>query len=492
MNIIQAHVKDLIFGGDSPIVVQTMCNTHTQDIEASVKQCKEMAAAGAQMIRLTTQGLDEVNALQVIKNQLHSAGIFTPLVADVHFNSDVALAAAKVADKVRINPGNFAQVHKDAAIQFKKFLEICKENNTAIRVGLNHGSLGEEIVNKYGNTPLGMKEAVMQWLSMCKENNFYNVTVSLKASNTYVMTEAYRLLYKAMQEDGVIFPLHLGVTEAGNGDQGRIKSAVGIGALLKDKIGDTIRVSLTENPVNEIPAGRTIADFYESGENDILLESVLAQIRNGSPKPEAIIPVSSHAEESNCAEKSNHASISLNAEEDGHNVQDAWNEFIIKASCLFGPLLLDKQIDDFDAVPNFSHAHNHDHECDDTEGKVSVGMKKMFSADKLAEFKDNLLQAARRKFTHPEYIACPGCGRTQYNLEQTFNEVKRRTAHLTGLKIAVMGCIVNGPGEMADADYGYVGQGGHKVTIYKGKTPVLKSVPEDQAIDALLKIISES
>ncbi len=487
MNKLSVKVKNLVIGGNSPIVVQTMCNTHTQDIEASIAQCKDMAAAGAQMIRLTTQGIDEVSALQVIKKQLHAAGIDIPLVADVHFNSDVALAAAKVADKVRINPGNFAQVHKDAAVQFKKFLEICKENNTAVRIGLNHGSLGEEIVNKYGNTPLGMKEAVMQWLSMCKENDFYNVVVSLKASNTVVMTEAYRLLHKAMQKDGMLFPLHLGVTEAGNGDQGRIKSAVGIGALLKDGIGDTIRVSLTENPVNEIPAGHTIANFFESGENEILLDSVIAQIRSGSSKPEAIISV-------NSAPCGNTDSRS----------QDAWNEFIIKASCLFGPLLLDKQIDDFDAVPNFSHAHNHDHECEhtnehssdhesnDTEEQVSVEMKKIFSDDRLVEFKENLMQAARRKFTHPEYIACPGCGRTQYNLEQTFNEVKRRTAHMKGLKIAVMGCIVNGPGEMADADYGYVGQGGHKVTIYKGKTPVLKSVPEDQAINALIKIISES
>ncbi|MCI1721007.1 MAG: flavodoxin-dependent (E)-4-hydroxy-3-methylbut-2-enyl-diphosphate synthase [Bacteroidales bacterium] len=291
MKRISANVKGLVIGGGSPIVVQTMCNTHTQDVEASIAQCKDMVAAGAQMIRLTTQGLDEVKALKIIKEKLHASGICVPLVADVHFNSDVAIAAAQVADKVRINPGNFAQVHKDAAVQFKKFLEVCKKNDTAVRIGLNHGSLGEEIVSRFGNTPLGMKEAVMQWLSMCKENDFYNIVVSLKASNTVVMTEAYRLLYKAMMDDGVVFPLHLGVTEAGNGDQGRIKSAVGIGALLRDKIGDTIRVSLTENPVNEIPAGRTIAEFFESGENEILLESVMAQIRSGSSKPEAIISV---------------------------------------------------------------------------------------------------------------------------------------------------------------------------------------------------------
>ena len=444
---ITAKIGNLKIGGGNPVVVQTMCNTHTQDVGASVAQCKEMAAAGAQLIRLTTQGLDEVKALKEIKERLHKEGIDIPLVADVHFNSDVAAAAAAVADKVRINPGNFAQVHKDAAAQFKKFIEICKTNNTAVRIGLNHGSLGEEITRKYGNTPNGMKEAAMQWLRMCKENNFSNVVVSLKASNTAVMVSAYRLLYAAMKEDGLIYPVHLGVTEAGNGDQGRIKSAVGIGALLSQGIGDTIRVSLTENPVNEIYAGYTIAGYYNSGELKKMGTALLEQINNGSRVP--------------------HATMSLTTDNTA-NPKLAWEEFIIKASCCFGPLLLDNKIDDFELITTAD-----------------------FPKKKLSEFKENLLQASRRKFTHPEYIACPGCGRTQYNLEKTFNEVKRKTAHLKGLKIAVMGCIVNGPGEMADADYGYVGQGGGKVTIYRGRKPVLKSIPDSEAIDALLKIIQE-
>ena len=433
MNSNKVIVKNLEIGGGSPIKVQTMCNTHTQDVAASVAQCVEMAKAGAQLIRLTTQGMKEVEALAVIKGQLMELGIDTPLVADVHFSSDVAIAVAGIADKVRINPGNFAKEHSVAKSQFKKFIEVCKEHNTAVRIGLNHGSLGERIINLYGDTPLGMKEAAMEWLNMCIEEDFYNVVISLKASNTIVMATAYRLLWDAMKESGHVFPVHLGVTEAGNGDTGRIKSAVGIAALLKDGIGDTIRVSLTENPVNEIPVAKTIADYFSNGEYKG------AQLA-GNP--------SMHYE---CS---------------------SWDEFIIKASCDFGPLLLDKVIDDFTVSANIDG--------------VPV------SEDQIDDFKDNLQQAARRKFTKPEYIACPGCGRTLYNLEETFNEVKKRTSHLKGVRSAIMGCIVNGPGEMADADFGYVGEGKGKVCIYKGKDPVMRSVPQEEAIDALLKVIEEN
>ena len=248
-------------------MVQTMCNTHTQDVEASVAQCLQLAAAGAQMIRLTTQGLKEVEALKEIKRRLRNAGCTVPLVADVHFTSDVAIAAAAVAEKVRINPGNFAKEHREAKEKFKKFLQVCKEHRTAVRIGLNHGSLGERITNLYGNTPLGMKEAAMEWVEMALAEDFHNFAVSLKASNTVVMVEAYRLLKREMQSRKLSFPLHLGVTEAGNGDTGRIKSAVGIGTLLAEGIGDTIRVSLTENPVNEIITGNIIKEWYKPQEN---------------------------------------------------------------------------------------------------------------------------------------------------------------------------------------------------------------------------------
>lgn len=439
MTSIQVNAGNVAIGGGTPIKVQTMCNTFTQDVEKSVHQCEQMSRAGAQLIRLTTQGMKEVEALKQIKSILRSKGINVPLVADVHFSSEVAIEVAKIADKVRINPGNFAKEHSEACSQFAKFLEVCKEYNTAVRIGVNHGSLGERIINLYGDTPLGMKEAAMEWIGMCRQNDFHNVVISLKASNTIVMATAYRLLWEEMNKSGIVYPLHLGVTEAGNGDAGRIKSSVGIAALLKDGIGDTIRVSLTENPVNEIPVARIIADYFQSGE----YRKSMAEIGDlsGGKIPH---------KEYNC---------------------NTWEEFIIKASCDFGPLLLDKEIDDF---------------C---IGATCSGEK--VSEVKIEDFKDNLMQAARRKFTKPEYIACPGCGRTLYNLEETFNEVKRRTSHLKGVRIAIMGCIVNGPGEMADADYGYVGEGKGKVAIYKGKEPVMRSVPQEKAIDALLELIEK-
>ena len=436
-------VHGLIIGGGAPLVVQTMCNTHTQDVEASVAQCLQLAAAGAQMIRLTTQGLKEVEALKEIKRRLRNAGCTVPLVADVHFTSDVAIAAAAVAEKVRINPGNFAKEHREAKEKFKKFLQVCKEHRTAVRIGLNHGSLGERITNLYGNTPLGMKEAAMEWVEMALAEDFHNFAVSLKASNTVVMVEAYRLLKREMQSRKLSFPLHLGVTEAGNGDTGRIKSAVGIGTLLAEGIGDTIRVSLTENPVNEIITGNIIKEWYKPQEN-LVSQAYLhkvqidTQLRHGVTAPLLSYRVKNR------------------------------EEFLIKASCDFGPYLLDKKIDDFQLTCTF------------------------IAPDEIEEFKENLLQATRRRFTKPEYIACPGCGRTLYNLEETLNAVKARTAHLKGVKIAVMGCIVNGPGEMADADFGYVGEGAGKVSIYRGKEAVMRSVPQEEAIERLLEIIEQS
>ena len=429
MKSLEVKVGNVIIGGDNPIVVQTMCNTHTSDVDASVAQCRRLAAAGAQLIRLTVPSLAQVDSLKEIKSILRGEGIDTPLVADVHFSSEIAIAAAEVVEKVRINPGNFHKDHEKAREQFAKLVSVCKEHGTAIRIGLNHGSLGDRITNLYGNTPLAMKEAVMEWLKMCVENDFYNVVVSLKASNTFVMVEAYRLLAKEMQESGVVFPLHLGVTEAGNGDGGRIKSAVGISALLSEGIGNTIRVSLTEDPENEIPVAQYLADRYDhrihSSMVSLTLEGKKAIATYDSPSRERLL---------------------------------------LDFSCDFGKRLLDKELDEVELI----------------------GYE---DADYLV---DELMQAARRRFYRPEYIACPGCGRTMYNLEGTFEEVKRRTAHLKGMVIAVMGCIVNGPGEMADADWGYVGEGNGKVSIYKGKSPVLRHVPETEAIDRLLELIEKA
>ena len=432
-------IGNIIMGGETPIVVQTMCNTHTSDVEASVKQCVELYEAGAQMIRLTVPSMAQVESLAEIKKELRSRGINVPLVADVHFSSEIAIAVASVVEKVRINPGNFHKDHEKAREQFARLVEVCKENGTAVRIGLNHGSLGERITNLYGNTPLAMKEAVMEWLEMCIENDFYNVVVSLKASNTFVMTEAYRLLAKQMEERGVVFPLHLGVTEAGNGDGGRIKSAVGISALLSEGIGNTIRVSLTESPVNEIPVAKYLADRY-----DHTITSSMVSLSVSGKKAVATYEAPSR------------------------------ERLLLDFSCDFGKRLLDHELDEVELKGTY------------VENGEAVDVE---SSGYAAYLVDELMQAARRRFYRPEYIACPGCGRTMYNLEGTFEEVKRRTAHLKGMVIAVMGCIVNGPGEMADADWGYVGEGNGKVSIYKGKEAVLRHVPENEAIDRLLELI---
>lgn len=442
MEAMTVRVNNVLIGGGNPIVVQTMCNTHTSDIEASVAQCIRLHEAGAQMIRLTVPSLAQVESLKEIKSRLRAIGIGTPLVADVHFSSEIAIAAAEVVEKVRINPGNFHKDHEKAREQFARLVDVCKRNGTAVRIGLNHGSLGDRITNLYGNTPLAMKEAVMEWLDMCLENDFFNVVVSLKASNTFVMVEAYRLLANEMRVKGHVFPLHLGVTEAGNGDAGRIKSAVGISALLSEGIGDTIRVSLTEDPANEIPVAQYLADRYgrrlHSSMVSLTLEGKTATATYAAPSKERLL---------------------------------------LDFSCDFGKRLLDKELDKVILCGSYTD-----------ENGETVSLDGSSYAEYLV---DELMQAARRRFYRPEYIACPGCGRTMYNLENTFEEVKRRTSHLKGMVIAVMGCIVNGPGEMADADWGYVGEGNGKVSIYKGKTPVLRHVPESEAIDRLLELITQ-
>jgi len=438
MKKVQVKVGNITIGS-SRIVIQTMCNTPTQNVESSLKQCVELYSSGAEIIRLTTQGIKEVEALKEIKHRLRDMGIMVPLVADVHFSPEVAILAATVADKVRINPGNFSKDFDIAAMKFSDLIDVCKKNHTALRLGINHGSLGERIIEKFGDTPQGMAQAALEWIEMAQFNDFDQIIISLKSSNTRVMVDAYRLLYEEMEKKGIIYPLHLGVTEAGNGEFGRVKSAVGISSLLSDGIGDTIRVSLTENPANEIPVARFISDYF-SGTKEYPGKEELIKNENGS-----LI----------C-----HKSYKC----------DSWDEFIIVASCDLGPKLLDRKIDDV---------------------KLELTCSEQFTYEDLSRFRDILLQSARRKFTKPEYIACPGCGRTLFNLEKVFNEVKTRTAHLKGYNIAVMGCIVNGPGEMSDADYGYVGEGKNKVTIYRGKEPVYRSVPENDAIDKLLQIIEE-
>ena len=431
------QVGNIFIGSDYPIRVQTMANTNTNDIDASVDQARRCIEAGAELLRFTTQGIREVESLREIHAQVLTA---VPLVADVHFNSEVADAAAQVVEAVRINPGNYSKDATKLEERFVHLLDICQKHETAIRIGVNHGSLSERMMDQYGDTPRGMVESVMEFLRIAVEHDFNNIVISVKASNTRVMVETVRLLVKTMDKEHMAFPLHLGVTEAGEGEDGRIKSAVGIGALLADGIGDTIRVSLSEAPENEIPVARDLVDYFADEDSIRYDGSVVAEVLDN---------------------------IGGNAEIRYTSYEDDWNLFCLQAAAECGRLLWDYKATELTLVnPNFS------------ENKLNFLSK-------------DILQAARVRIYKTEYISCPGCGRTMFDLQKTVAEVKKATAHLTGLKIAVMGCIVNGPGEMADADYGYVGAGRDRISLYKGKECVLKNIPQEEAVEKLLELINQ-
>ena len=442
MKTLTARIGNVLIGGENPIVVQTMCNTHTSDEEATVDQCVRLRDAGAEIIRITVPGPADVEHVKNIKSRLRELGVETPIVADIHFSSQTAIMVAPFVEKVRINPGNFHKDHEEARRQFDRLIDVCRENGTAIRIGVNHGSLGDYITNLYCNTPEAMAKAALEWLEMCVEKDFLNVVVSLKSSNTIVMVEAYRTLMAAMKEKGLVFPLHVGVTEAGNGDSGRIKSCVGISTLLSEGICDTVRVSLTEDPEAELPVARYLAARYGRK----IVSSLTSVSINGK---KALATYDSPSRET----------------------------LLMDVSCDFGKRLLDRTLDEVEIVGTYR---------DEDGGTISIAESGLGSY-----LSDELMQACRRRFYKPEYVACPGCGRTMYDLQKAFEEVKSRTSHLKNTVIAVMGCIVNGPGEMADADWGYVGEGNHKVTIYKGKTPVLKHVQDTEAVDRLVELIEK-
>lgn len=578
------QIGDTPLGGEYPIRIQSMTNTSTLDTPGSVEQCIRIIEAGADYVRLTAQGVREAENLAEIEKELHARGYHTPLVADIHFNPKAADAAACTVEKVRINPGNFVDsartfkqidyTDEEYAAELKRlrerfvaFLDICKEHHTAIRLGVNHGSLSDRIMSRYGDTPAGMVESCMEFLRICRDEHFDNVVISIKASNTVVMVETVRLLIHTMDAEGMHYPLHLGVTEAGDGEDGRIKSAVGIGTLLADGIGDTIRVSLSEAPEAEVPVARklvayitaraghapieaphlsleqlaarpkedcggigageqpvviaegkpgtgTKADFYYTRDQALegtrsivdyrhyrgeantcplfgpgdwqaltdcpapvrflqadttdLTETLLAQL--SQEKGVVLILTSHHANPvgdiraalarltvAGCT-----SPVVLKACYRENNPEDLQ----VKAGADFGPFLLDNLIDGV-------FLHN--------EGDIAT--------QSLTDYMFTILQAARKRFSKTEYISCPSCGRTMFDLQTTLARVKAATSHLTGLKIGVMGCIVNGPGEMADADYGYVGAGRNRVSLYKGKTCIEKNIPEEQAIEKLIALI---
>lgn len=542
------QIGNVPLGGDNPIRIQSMTSTSTLDTDASVAQCRRIFDAGADYVRLTAQGVREAHNIGEIRAALHAAGYTKPLVADIHFNPKAAFEAAATTDKVRINPGNFV----DAARTFKKleytdeeyaaelekirravvpFLAICREHHTAVRLGVNHGSLSDRIMSRYGDTPAGMVESAMEYLRIFREENFNDVAISIKASNTVIMVETVRRLVAEMDREDMHYPLHLGVTEAGDGEDGRIKSAVGIGTLLAEGIGDTVRVSLSEEPELEIPVARKLVDYITAREGHAPISGCFAKAYNriaperrptnavgsiGGQNVPVVATALSPADVAAIATKPdfflsdvNWKAVDASAKSEGFSDDDVllltshhanpvgeieafihrlWDngckapvvvrmsyddaneeDVQVKAGADFGALLLNGLVDgivlDAPNLPN--------------------------NADAVA-YSFGILQAARRRTTKTEYISCPSCGRTLYDLQHAVKEIKAATSHLKGLKIGIMGCIVNGPGEMADADYGYVGAAVGKVSLYKGKECVERNVPQDVALTHLIDLIKSN
>lgn len=439
------HIGGVPIGGDAPVVVQSMTNTDTNDIEASVAQCKRMIVAGAQMVRLTVPSLKEVEAMRQIKAQLRAEGIDTPLVADVHFNPNVAEAMAAVVEKVRINPGNYVDKRNFSQLDLtddeyaasvermaqraKPLFEVCKKHDTAIRLGINHGSLCDRIVSRYGNTPNAMVQSALEWIDICERFDFHKVVISMKSSNVQTMMESTVMLKNEMDKRGCSYPLHIGVTEAGNGLEGRVKSAAGIGALLLMGVGDTVRVSLTEPPEHETPFAHTLLKAVET------LSSVRCDVRGDTL----------------------HFS-------DNEPDFDLW---MAKSASMAG----------------YAYYNHHI--------KNLVLENPCFEEGRIRDMEATILQACRIKMSKTEFISCPSCGRTQYDIQSVLSEVKARFSNYPGLKIGVMGCIVNGPGEMADADYGIVGASNGLVCVYEGKKRLTQAIGLDEALKCLEELISQ-
>lgn len=575
-------IGGLNMGGENPIRVQSMANTDTNDTENSVAQCIRIAEAGGELVRFTAQGVKEAANLQFIHSELRKRGCDVPLVADIHFNPRAAETAALYVEKVRINPGNFVDsVHtqkrfeytdEEYALEIQKikdklipFLQICRENGTAVRIGVNHGSLSDRILSRYGDTPKGMVESCLEFLRVCKEVNFNDIVISIKASNTVVMVQTVRLLTSAMQKENMNYPLHLGVTEAGDGEDGRVKSAVGIGALLADGIGDTIRVSLSEDPEREIPVAKSLVDYIAErvGHEPIAAtdskqvspffycKRKTNAVRNigGGNVPVVISNSSAKAGDLSADfvysnENGSIADFSVWSKADGafplFRINEAESLKLCDADLKFLELsyndLNDKIYDFIDEKTVFVLTTDHKNGVGEQRAFIHALLSKniqnpvilkrsyadglenlqiksaadlgVFFIDGLADgiwidapnvsgeslisLSFGILQASRVRVSKTEYISCPSCGRTLFDLQRTIARVKEKTSHLKGLKIGIMGCIVNGPGEMADADYGYVGSARGKINLYKGQTCIEKVIPEEEAVDRLIQLIKEN
>ncbi len=541
------QIGALTLGGQAPIRIQSMGNCNTNDTTACVQQAARIIDAGGELVRFTAQGTREASNLQHIRTELNNLGAkyaLTPLVADIHFMPAAADEAALHVEKVRINPGNYvdkARVFKHidytdeeyaAELQrihdrFVPFLQLCKQHHTAIRIGVNHGSLSDRIMSRYGDTPEGMVESCMEFLRICVQENFSNVVISIKASNTVVMINTVRLLVEQMQEEHMAFPLHLGVTEAGDGEDGRIKSAVGIGALLADGIGDTIRVSLSEAPEAEIPVAQALVSYIQARENHDIIPSAPWQ---SHPKSKPIGKVGGGQLPVVLGKVATYGQLVPDFTQTPQGFIDAEGKSLPVLSLDCSDIM--KAVDAKDVVILLTSHHLNpvgDYRSAimqlraqgcllpvvaniQSEARTLTDMQLQTAADMGVLFIDGLLdglyishstiqpsacvetayailQAARVRISKTEYISCPSCGRTLFDLEKTLAQIKTKTSHLKGLKIGVMGCIVNGPGEMADADYGYVGAGRGRVSLYKQKQCIEKNIPEAEAVDKLIELI---
>ena len=613
----QIRIGDLLLGGDAPIRVQSMTTTDTLDTMATVEQSIRMIEAGCELVRITAPSIKEAENLKNIKQEIRNRGFQTPLVADIHFTPNAAELAARIVEKVRVNPGNYADKKKFEHIdytdltyeaeldrirqRFTPLVKICKEYGTAMRIGTNHGSLSDRIMSRYGDSPQGMVESAMEFLKIAEENNYYDIVLSMKSSNTQVMVQAYRLLVSRMMEEGMSYPLHLGVTEAGEGEDGRIKSATGIATLLEDGLGDTIRVSLTEDPEFEIPVAKTLVERYSNRSGHTPIPASLSWPINpyaytkrstetfgnigGEQVPRVIADLSNH--EIDTPAKLFALGYAYSIPLDKWNIKDAACDYIYVGSNqpnfeipgtlgiiqdysnweagrlgrfplilankyvdltapqqlhfvlariedIQGALLMKLKQEQAVLIIETANAHAMPElrrivvELMLGELKTPVIFKRQIKSDDLASFQIHagadlggllidglgdgiwlhsetksisvnevnqtafgILQAARVRISKTEYISCPSCGRTLFDLQETTAKIRKRTDHLKGLKIGIMGCIVNGPGEMADADFGYVGTGAGKITLYKGKEVVKRNVPSENAVDELINLIKD-
>ncbi|MBD5337925.1 MAG: (E)-4-hydroxy-3-methylbut-2-enyl-diphosphate synthase [Bacteroides sp.] len=524
------NVGGVIIGGDSPVRVQSMTNTNTLDTEASAAQVRRIADAGGEIVRLTTQGVAEAENMARISAMVREGGCDVPLVADVHFNPKAAYAAAKACQKVRINPGNFV----DAARTFRKltftdeeyaeeiarirkalvpFLDICRQHATAVRLGVNHGSLSDRIMSRYGDTPAGMVESVMEFLRICGEENFHDIVISIKASNVVVMVETVRLLVEEMRKENMAYPIHLGVTEAGDGEDGRVKSAVGIGTLLSEGVGDTIRVSLSEAPENEIPVAMALRDYISArGGHAPIVEpeaTFPAPARSAAERRHGLGQTAWPLVVGYDIELPEEAVEKIDASEpvrqvDGKVIEltsshanpvgeiQSWLERYRIAGGV-APVVVTLKYDDSDPdLVRLKAAADFGAILLNGYGNALRLVAPALTREESDALLLGILQAARLRFSKTDYIACPSCGRTLFDLPATLAEVREATKHLKGLKIGVMGCIVNGPGEMADADYGYVGAGVGRVSLYKGKNLIIKNIPTAEALPALIDLLKSN